>query len=261
MPHKAEIYFFVNKGGDGEKPPVVFIHGAGGTHLNWPPQIRRLTGHRVYALDLPGHGKSGGRSQQSIAGYTRAVMTWFEQVGLDQAVFVGHSMGSAVVMELALTYPQHIVGLGLIGSGARLRVHPDLIQETASETTFHRAVDTVVNWSFSSHAPERMVELAAKRMSEIRFSVLHNDFLACDSFDVIDRVSEINQPTIIICGEDDCMTPIRFSRYLMDKIKGARLEIISQAGHMVMLEKPEPVADMLTGFLDGILSTKRKYGG
>lgn len=252
MPHKADIYYSVSKSGDGEKPPVILIHGAGGIHLNWPPQMRRLPGLRVYALDLPGHGKSGGRSLQSISSYSKAVVNWFEELGLGRAIFVGHSMGSAIVMELALTYPHYVVGLSLIGSGARLRVHPDLLQETESETTFHRAAGTLIKWSFSPEAPEKLVDLARKRLLEVRSSVLHNDLLACDAFDVSDRVSEISEPTLIICGKEDAMTPVRYSQYLADIIQGSRLEIIPEAGHMAMLEKPEQVAGVLNNFVSDI---------
>jgi pimeloyl-ACP methyl ester carboxylesterase len=254
MPQKAEIYYFVHKDPGGEKLPVVLIHGAGGTHLNWPAQIRRLAGYRIYALDLPGHGKSGGLSRQSISGFAGEVINWLEEVGLERAVFVGHSMGSAIVMQIALDYPNHISALSFIGSGARLRVHPDLIQYTSSEATFHRAVDLAVSWSFSSNASQRLVELAAKRMRETRPSVLHNDFLACDTFDVMGRISEIKQPTLIICGEEDCMTPLRFSQFLANNITGSRLVIIPEAGHMVMLEKPDQVADTLSNFFDEIIT-------
>ncbi|MBE0410038.1 MAG: alpha/beta hydrolase [Anaerolineales bacterium] len=257
MPYKAEIYYSLHMGGDGAKFPVVLIHGAGGTHLNWPPYVRRLPGYRVFALDLPGHGKSGGLSQQSIAAYARLVIAWFEELGLGRAVFVGHSMGSAIALQLALTHPQQVVGLGLIGSGARLRVHPDLIQDTSSETTFHRAVDMVVSWSFSSNTPQRLVELATKRMLENRPIVLHNDFVTCDSFDIIERIPEIKQPSLIICGEDDCMTPIRFSQYLRNNLSASHLKTIPEAGHMVMLEKPEQVADGLIEFLDQLHASKR----
>jgi pimeloyl-ACP methyl ester carboxylesterase len=261
MPHLAEIYYSLHKGGDGKKPAVILIHGAGGTHLNWPPQLRRLPGYRVFALDLPGHGKSSSRSQQSIASYAASVIAWFEELGLDRAVFVGHSMGSAIVMQIALDYPQHISALALIGSGARLRVHPDLIQDTSSETTFYRAVDMVVSWSFSSNASQRLVELAAKRMLETRPSVLHNDFLACDSFDIMERIPEIKQPTLIMCGEDDCMTPVRFSHNLVNNTSLSRLKVIPEAGHMAMLEKPEQVAEALIDFLNQVQLTKWSPNG
>ena len=61
MPVAADLYYHIYEGSEeGRRPPVVLIHGAGGTHLHWPSEVRRLPGYRVLALDLPGHGKSGG---------------------------------------------------------------------------------------------------------------------------------------------------------------------------------------------------------
>ena len=231
---------------------MVLIHGAGGTHLYWPSEVRRLPGYRMLALDLPGHGKSGGRGLQSIDAYGEAVLHWMEEVSLHRAVFVGHSMGGAIAMRLALEHPEQVSALGLLGAGARLRVHPDIMQNTGNETTFQSAVARVVGCSFSGQAPERLVELAARRMAETRPSVLHGDFVACDGFDEMERVSEISQPTLVICGADDQLTPTRYAQFLADQIPGAHLEIIPEAGHMVMLERPNVVADVLVNFLDGI---------
>jgi pimeloyl-ACP methyl ester carboxylesterase len=88
-------------------------------------------------------------------------------------------------------------------------------------------------------------------------SVLLGDFKACDAFDMQDQVGEIEQPTLIICGEEDQMTPVLFSQYLEEKIRGSRLELIPDAGHMVMLEKPEIVARLVADFLDEVASERR----
>lgn len=253
MPISAELYYHLYEGGEeGAKPPVVLIHGAGGTHLYWPSELRRLPGQRVYALDLPGHGKSGGRGQQSIHGYAQTILEWMEATRLHSAVFVGHSMGSAIALTMALDFPQHVLGLGLLGAGARLRVNPTFLEGSASPTTFLQAVDTAVKWSFGPQTDPRLVELATKRMAETRPSVLHGDFIACNEFDVSDRVSEILQPTLVICGSEDKMVPLRHSQYLATAMPKARLEIISSAGHMVMLEQPQGVAQALLNFLDSV---------
>jgi pimeloyl-ACP methyl ester carboxylesterase len=250
MPLIADIYYHVYSGDEeGNKPPIVLIHGAGGNHLYWPSEIRRLLGYRVYALDLPGHGKSGGRGLQSITAYAHRVLDWLEAIGLNKPVFVGHSMGSAIALSLAIECPQYVRGLGLIGSGARLRVAPELLESASSPTTFHSAVAAIVNLSFSSKSPPRLAELSARRMFEIRPSVLHRDFLACDAFDETQRIGEIQQPVLILCGEEDKMTPLRSAHFLASSLPKARLEIIPDAGHMVMLEQPKAVADSLLRFL------------
>ena len=253
MPADSEIYYSVyDKGATGEKPPIVLIHGAGGTHLYWPSEVRRLPGYRVLALDLPGHGKSGGRGYQSISSYTKAVVAWLEATHLHHAVFVGHSMGSAICLSLALDYPEYIKGLGLVGAAARLPVNPQILENAASPTTFFNAIEMVVGYAFSRQASPDLVETAARRMAETRPSVLHGDFLACNAFDVTVRVTEIHQPTVVICGEEDRMTPLRQSQFLATSLPDARLESIPLAGHMVMLEQPQLVADTLSRFLNGL---------
>ncbi len=250
MPVAAEIYYNIYEGSEeGHKPPVILIHGAGGTHLHWPSEIRRLPGQRVLALDLPGHGKSAGRGRQSISDYAEVVLEWLEALGVHRAVFIGHSMGSAIAISLALEHAEQVIGLGLVGGGARMAVAPQLLESASSPSTFYRATEMIINWSFSPHADAHLVELAAKRMGEVRPSVLYGDFLACDSFDEMGRVAQIRQPTLILCGMDDRMTPVRYSQYLADSIPGAILKTIPDAGHMVMLEQPRMVAKALADFL------------
>src|SRR4030067_781141 len=173
-----------------------------------------MAGYRLYALGLPGRGKSGGQGYQSISSYADAVMGWLGAVGIHSAVFVGHSMGSAIAQTLALDHPSHVLGLVLIGSAASLSVNPMLINESAHQTTFNKAVEKVVTWSFSPHTPQRIKSLVAKRLAETRPSVLHGDFLACDAFNVTNRVHEIRQTTLVSCGSQDKMTPVRNAYFL-----------------------------------------------
>ena len=102
---------------------------------------------------LPGHGKSAGSPQPTIAAYAAALLDWLQKLGLEQAVLVGHSMGSAIAMWLALERPDLVTGLGLLGSSARLAVNPALIAGASQADTFPQAVDTVIQWSFSHQHP------------------------------------------------------------------------------------------------------------
>jgi pimeloyl-ACP methyl ester carboxylesterase len=253
MPVEADIYYHLFEGaGEGQRPPVVLIHGAGGSHLSWPSEVRRLPGYRVYAPDLPGHGKSGGRGMQSIPAYTQSVLDWLSNCGLHSAVFVGHSMGSAIALSLALDHPEQVLGLGLVGAGARLRVQSELFDLTCNATTFQGAIDMILRLTFSPQTSPQLIALVGRRMTETRPSVLHGDFLACSSFDEMERICQIRQPTLVMCGNDDRMTPPRYAQFLATNIPGANLEAIPDAGHMVMLEQPRAVAAALGKFLAGI---------
>ncbi len=253
MPVSGSIYYSLHSERDTENPPLVLIHGAGGNHLYWPPEIRRLRGYCVYAPDLPGHGKSSTiDGQQSIGEYARHMVQWLESLQLRRAVLVGHSMGSAIALALAIDHPEYVVGLGLIGTGARLRVFPDLLKYAADQTTFYKATDLLLTYSFSVNASSHLVELATKRLVETRQSVLYGDLVACDRFDVMDQLVAVKQPTLVVCGAEDQMTPVRYAQYLSNFIPNARLRIIPGAGHMVMLEQPHLVVDDLLLFLQDI---------
>jgi pimeloyl-ACP methyl ester carboxylesterase len=89
-------------------------------------------------------------------------------------------------------------------------------------------------------------------MAETRASVLYSDFLACDEFDVRDRLAELRQPALVLCGADDQMTPVRHAQFLASAINNAVLNIVQNAGHMAMLEQPLVVASAISDFVGGI---------
>ena len=253
MPTAAGLYFFGHEADNLSRPPVILIHGAGGHHLYWPPQIRRLHNHRVYAVDLPGHGKSEGIGHHSIDDYVTVVMEFIEAIKLNSVILVGHSMGGAIALRAAVRFPERVLALGLLGSAARLRVSPVILQRASDPAKIAEAIRLVIDLSFASQSSARLRELAAQRMAETRPAVLYGDFLACDDFNITNQLSRISAPTIILCGAEDKMTPIKDSEFLRDHITGARLEIISDAGHMLMLEQPDHVAEVLADFVDPIV--------
>ena len=250
MPFAGKIHYRKYSGGEEDKTPLILIHGAGGSYLHWPSEIRRLIGENILAIDLPGHGASPGEGKEVIDAYASDVIGFMDDLGINQAVITGHSMGSAIAQMLSLDYPERVKALILIGTGAKLRVHPKLIQFCSSESTYPEAVSQVMEWAFNPQADQRLVELAGERMADTSHEVVHKDFLACDAFDIRDRVKDINQPMLVICGSEDQMTPVRFSQFLVEELPEAHLEIIPNAGHMVMLELPEIVANLIREFIE-----------
>lgn len=250
MPKAAGFHYFLYNEKDEDRLPAILIHGAGGSHLSWPPHMRRMKGQRIFAVDLPGHGKSDGAGRQSISGYAADMLAFMDALNLSSAAFVGHSMGAAIALALTLQHPNRVRGLCLIGGGAKLRVSPAILDLTSRADTFASAVNLIVDNSFSEHAPPRLKELAAQRMLETPPPVLHGDFLASDGFNMMEDLPRIKTRTLILCGGEDKMTPPKYSEFLRDSIPGAALEIIPNAGHMLMLEKPDQVTRSLEKFLD-----------
>lgn len=228
--------------GPADGRPVVFIHGAGGTAMKWVPQLQSLGAAGCHALapDLPGHGGSDGPPCDSIGAYAELIGGWLNALGLTAAGLVGHSMGGAIVQELALR-GQPAAWLGLVGTGARLRVHPD---------TFARLQDAEVPpdylaAAFGVRPDPALIAAESDTWQATDPDVRLADFRACDKFDVIGRLGQLSLPTVIIVGREDRMTPVKYSNFLAQEIPGARLVVVEGAGHYVQLEQPEAVTNAL----------------
>jgi pimeloyl-ACP methyl ester carboxylesterase len=213
-------------------------------------EVRRIEGELVFALDLPGHGDSENEGEHTIEGYVEHLISWMDEVGLNSAVLVGHSMGGAIALTTALEMQERVSGLVLVGTGGRLRVNPMILELTDDAQKLSQAVDVIITWAFSEKTPANLISLAQERMLETQPDVLHGDFLACNEFDIMDRLGELALPVQVICGNEDQLTPVKYSRFLSEGIPGARLDLVQGAGHMVMLEKPEEVRDIVCNFLE-----------
>jgi pimeloyl-ACP methyl ester carboxylesterase len=241
------VYYTEHVRGPAERPPLMLVHGSGGTLLHWPPELRRLDNAAVYALDLPGHGQSGGAANISVIEKAEAVLAVLADARRERAVIGGHSLGSAIALTLALMRPDRVAGLVLVGAGAKLRVTPEILDHAL--TDFPQAVNSVIEYAFGSAAPGRLVKLARERMLETAPQVLLGDLAACDAFDVRERLGEIHVPTLILCGDEDRLTPPKYAQFLAERIPGAELKLFPRAGHMVMLEQPEAVTAAVAEFM------------
>jgi pimeloyl-ACP methyl ester carboxylesterase len=232
----------------GSGPPLVLIHGAGGSAELWQPQLDGLADvARVVAPDLPGHGPLGGRGKPSVAAYAEWLGGFLAALGEVPPVLVGHSMGGAVAQTLALTRPERLAGLVLVGTGARLRVLArivDLLRQHPRE-----GQSLIQDLSFGAAAPRECVEMVARVLREGAPLVTLGDYLACDRFDVRDRLAGIRTPTLVVTGAEDRLTPLRYGRLLAETIPGARLVEIPAAGHFPQLEQPVAVNAAIREFL------------
>ena len=154
-------------------------------------------------------------------------------------MIAGHSLGGAIALMMALEYGNELSGLILIGTGARLRVHPTFLTEAVQSPDAARRhlVEICV---IPEHIPA-LTEAILQEQEMPEAGILYRDLKACDIFDVISQLQEITLPTLILCGNEDRLTPPKYSQFLADKITGAKLQIIPRAGHYVMRERGEMV--------------------
>lgn len=231
---------------------LVFLHGSGDTAACWDGVVARLGAeHRaVHCLDLPGHGS---RATESMAGlddvpaFARAVLAEADRLGIGPATYIGHSLGSAIALQLALDTPERVRRLVLIGGGARLRVLPELLPQARDDPD--AALRRV---SVLGHAPDHaaMAAAYAEQPKPRAAEALYRDLCACDGFDVGARLGEVRQPALVLVGEQDRLTPPKYASFLADRIPNSTLVVIAGAGHYVMHEAPDAVAGALRSWLD-----------
>ncbi len=256
MPSAAGIYYAQFDEGHKDEPPVILIHGAGSNHLIWPADLRRLSGQRVLAIDLPGHGRSEGVAQHSIRAYADQIFEFLAALGLFQAVFVGHSMGGAIALDLAIQRPTHVAGLGLISTGAYLGFDPDFVENLCNPLTVPNALHAFQARAFGSQVTPGLVERCMQTLQEARTSVLYGDWKACMEFDQREATTRIQAPTWVIAGSEDGLIPIAYAHFLANRIPAARLQILAGAGHMAVLEQPAQIAQGLQQFLAALSAAR-----
>lgn len=245
----STVLHFTESKGKGV-PPLILIHGAGGTRLHWPPELRRLPDRRVLAVDLPGHGQSEGPSCPTVADFAAALVSLLDALSIRQVIIGGHSMGGAIAQTFALDYPDRAAGLILVGTGARLRVAPQILDGVKAD--FAGTVDTIIQWSFSPTAPKTLTRPARQRLLEVKPEVLLSDYAACNAFDAMTRVNQITCPTLVLVGSDDKMTPEKYSRYLVEQIAGAQMRVFPGAGHMLPLERAAEMTPAVQAFANSV---------
>lgn len=223
---------------------LIFIHGSGGCKESWQFQTQSFEGSA--AVNLPGH--PDGDLCPTIEGYAGWLREYISKKGYKDVVLIGHSLGGGIVLQYALDNIEGLKGIILVGSGARLRVHPKFLEllEAALKNP-----DLMEDFSTSSHKlikPE-LAEVIQRRSAENGPASFLNDMKACDKFDVMDRLGSLNLPMLAVCGDQDVMTPPKYSTFLSDAIAGARTVIIPGGTHFVFAEKPSEVNQAIDEFL------------
>jgi len=227
---------------------LVFIPGAGNTGLAWRYQTEHFPDSE--AVSLPGHPE--GKPCASVDDYTDWLHQYILARGYSELILVGHSMGGAVAQTYALSYPEGVKGLVLIGTGARLRVSPEFLRlldggSSHSPDWFKDFIEPL----YSRVAPD-FRKVVIEKVIEVGAGVQLNDFRCCDKFDIMDKIYQIKTPTLVICGSEDEMTPVKYSQYLATKIDGARLVIIEGGTHLAFMEKPDEVNQAIEEFLENL---------
>ncbi len=231
-------------------PTLVLLHGSGDNAQVWNDLIARLPQYTAIALDLPGHGAlidRPGPTRMSVDDYAGAVRAELARRGLEHVCLVGHSLGSAIALRMAVDYPALVSRLVLIGAGARMRVLPALLDEARTDPS-------AANWKLTemafTAAHQSQARAFFEQLTPPAPGMLYRDLAACDGFDMTSELGHIAQPTLIVTGEEDRLTPPKYARFLAEHLDNAQLALLANAGHYAQLEAPGAIADAIRAWLE-----------
>ena len=253
---------FASTGGkpfDKNKPLMIFIHGSGLTHMCWVLQTRSFAfhGYSVLALDLPGHGLSGGKSLQSIEAMADWISEVMDAVDVKESSLVAHSQGCLVAIECAARYPNKIKTLSLMGGAGAIPMNPELL--SLAEKSDPKAVDLMMDFAhgpsghFGGHPVPGLYHLNTGsklvQSKEIK-DTLGVDFRACDNYtNGFEAAKKLNLPTLSILADQDRMCRLKDGKKLANNITNSEIFIINNCGHMMLLEEADQTLAILKKFI------------
>jgi pimeloyl-ACP methyl ester carboxylesterase len=253
-------------------PPLILLHGVGDNALDWQwvlPTLART--HRVYAPDLPG---SGGSTKPDVdyspAFFTQFLSAFLNALEVERAAVVGNSLGGLVGLRLALSEPERVTALALVSSAGlgrkvtytlrslalpgygRLAVawgkrRPGAVQRALGRAAlvFARPRGAPREWIKEQYRLARLPGFLEAQMATVRAQV----DLKGQREVLVDRLAELEVPTIIVWGMHDRVLPYSQAKEAVSRLQEGYLELISECGHLPQVEQPERFVSGLRRFL------------
>lgn len=227
--------------------PLLLIHGAAGTHLDWPMQLRKMNS---LGPDLIGHGKSPAAARATVEENAEDLVALLDALHIEQAVLAGYSMGGAIAQTIALNYPQRVGALVLMNTASRFRVNRQILNVTAQ--TQDEIGQNFKQWMWHPDTPQGIRELGYQQFMKTPPEVIRADYGSCARWDITQQVSEIRAPTLIFGAPADKMVPFAETEALANLIPNAKLVRVENAGHMMQLEQAAFISEQMQTWLAGL---------
>ena len=244
---------------EGEGPPIVMLHGLGGTSNSFQAMVPPLAGFRIVRPDLPGAGRSPAPAQQLTVGFlVEAIENATAHLGVSRAHIVGHSFGTLIAQHLAASRPERVASLTLFGpiiepqDAARARLRD------RAATARNKGMCTVADQLTGSALSSTTVNDNPVAVAFVRESHMRQDAegfaRSCEALAQAEKADHrlIDCPTLIVTGDEDAVGPASVAQELADKIGNAKAIILHRCGHWTPIEKSKECGKLLSEFVRGI---------
>jgi pimeloyl-ACP methyl ester carboxylesterase len=250
MPYCNNLFYRIYEGNPNQFTyPVVLLHGSGGSHLAWPSELRRMPGQRVIALDLPGHGKSNEAAYRSMDVLVKRLRSFLLEMHIYQVTLVGHSLGSALALHYAASYPNCVRKMLLTAFGNHFNVPNSLMEALNISIDKQRFIEQFSQITFDQSFPQKQRREILKPMKDMRTSTLLSDLSLCAALNTNGMPRRIKCPILLVNGEKDRITPLSSVRQLGYDLPNATVNTLPNCGHMLLYEKTREVSQIAEKFL------------
>ena len=237
--------------GPEEAPVLILGPSLGTTWHMWDRQVPELSKHwRIFRFDMPGHGGAPAYPSGSVTELARRLLVTLDGLGVQRFGFAGCAFGGALGMELALRHPERIASLALIAASPRFGTADEFRQRGVIVRT--NGLDPMARTSperwFTSGFAAAQPAITEWAVQMVRTTDPGCYIAACEAlaaFDVRAELGRIGVPTLVLAGSDDQVTGPAEARTLVAGIPDARLAVVPGASHLVPVEQPAAVTDLL----------------
>ncbi len=247
---------------EGEGKTIVFVHGLSDSLAYWKVLSENLKNdYQTLIYDLRGHGESSDDDRNTtIDLYQEDLYQLLKSLNIENAVFVGLSLGGNVILNLAVNHPEMVNGLVVMSSFPE---HDEKLKNIFDD--FDNAIDEGFVEFFDTILPYTLTEDLLEEHKELLESVKHEAAKTANlegikkginagyGFNLTDRLDEINVPTIVIAGGEDNLTSLDIQRKISDNIKDSELIILEKTKHNILIGRNiEKVLNIINDFMSKI---------
>ncbi len=244
---------------EGEGPPIMMLHGLGGTSNSFQPMLPALAGFRLVRPDLPGAGRSPmPPAPITVNLLVEAVENATAHLGINRAHMVGHSFGTLIAQHIAARRPERVASLALFGpiiepqdaARARLRERAAIARHDGMSAVADQLARATLSGVSANDNP---LAVAFVRESHMRQDA-EGFARSCEALAEAEKADHrlIDCPALIVTGDEDAVAPASVAQELADKIGGAKTVILHRCGHWTPIEKAKECATLLAEFVRGI---------
>jgi 3-oxoadipate enol-lactonase len=240
----------------GRGDPVMLIHGLGDDHRAWRRVVADLAlEHRVVLYDFRGHGQTPiGDADGTLAQLAGDLTALMDALDVERATLAGFSLGGTIAMRAAIANPERVSELALIATssrvnGAAAKWYRERARMAAEDDPSHRAtLDRDTEDVYRNRAEEIEAGLLIRRQATADVSGHANACLAMAGLrehPLDQELGLIRARTMIVAGDKDQHCPPRAAEIIADRIPDCQLEILSETGHPIPVERPTEVARLI----------------